>query len=140
MNTSRTIEQLEATVWPEPPADATGLVLKCYALRQVPIERLGRADLRVLIGQNIALKYLMPLALRVLEQQPMLESEYYPGDLLVAAMAVDRTFWKSSPKELAALTQLALQAQSFIAGAGEAAAQFRQVAKDVARFNAQGAA
>ena len=139
MNTSRTIEQLEATAWPEPPADATHLVRRCHALRRVPLERLGPADLRVLIGQNIALKYLMPIALRLLKSNPMLETEYYPGDLLVSAMAVGRAFWTSSPEALVELTRLAQEAKASIDGQAESSL-FRQVAKDIAQFRSQSAA
>jgi CDI immunity proteins len=139
MNTSRTIEQLEATQWPEPSRDATALVHRCHALRRVPLAKLGNGDLRVLIGQGISLKYLMPIALTALEEAPMLEAEYYPGDLLCAAMSAQRSFWVESPNVLARLAHLAQQAQLRIAG-HEQPARFRQVAKDIARFQEQSAA
>ncbi len=139
MNPSRTIEQLEATPWPEPTPGATELVRRCHALRRVPVGQLGPGDLRVLIGQDIALKHLVPLALGALKAEPMLEAEYYPGDLLVALMSVERGFWANSQESLAQLGRLARQAQELIA-THEQPGLFRQVAKDIASFMARSAA
>ena len=139
MNTSRTIEQLEATPWPEPSPDATQLARRCHLLRRFPLCQLGTEDLRVLIGQEIALKHLMPIALGALRADPMLETEYYPGDLLCAAMSVQSSFWVSNREDLAQLAQLARQAQSFIAS-HEEPTRFRQVANDISRFQKHGAA
>ena len=139
MNPSRTIEQLEAAPWPEPTPGATELIRRCHALRRTPVSQLGQGDLRVLIGQEIALKHLVPLALRALEVEPMLEAEYYPGDLLVALMSVERGFWANNPESLAHLGRLARQAQELIA-THEQPSLFRQVAKDIASFQARSAA
>ena len=75
MNTSRTIEQLEAEKWAEPSSDAPPHVHRCHELRRVPIERLTAADLRVLVGQDIGLKHLVPITLGLLKTNPMLLAE-----------------------------------------------------------------
>ena len=139
MNLSRTIEQLEAKPWPEPTPSATELIRRCHALRRIPVGQLEPGDLRVLIGQDIALKYLVPLALAALRAEPMLEADYYPGDLLVALMSVEHGFWANNQESLAQLGRLVRQAQELIA-ANEQPSVFRQVAKDIARFQARGAA
>ena len=138
MNSSRTIEQLEATPWPDPSCDAPPYIHRCHALRRVPIEQLTAGDLRALITQDVGLKYLMPIAVRLLTSNPLLESEYYPGDLLCATMGVGADFWLKATSELAALRQLAQQAQELITSHSDPAL-FRQVAKDVARFLGQSA-
>jgi len=133
MNTSRTIEQLEANPWPEPPTDAPEFVRRCHSLRRLPIDQLAAGDLRVLIGQDIALKHLMPLALPLLKTNPLLEAEYFPGDLLAAAMRVAPEFWKAVPSERAELVSAVEKAQSTINDHAEPT-QFRQISKDIARF------
>ncbi len=76
------------------PGNATGLMRDVDRLcRSVALRDLGPDDLRLLIGQGIALPWLMPLALVALEVDPMLEADYYPGDLLVAVLRVPSSFW-----------------------------------------------
>lgn len=136
MKISRTIEQLEGTPWPEPKLGDTGLVRRCHALRRVPLDQLGLGDLRVLIGQDIALKHLIPLALGKLKVEPMLEAEYYPGDLLVAVMSAERGFWATNLDSLSQLKQLAQRARESI-GAHEDPSRFRHVAQDITSFQAR---
>ena len=133
VNASRTIEQLEASPWPDPHSDAPPHVHRCHSLRRVPIESLTAGDLRTLITQEIGLKYLMPTALCKLKVDPMLESEYYPGDLLCAAMGVSANYWQMATNELAELKQYAEQALSLIAASSDPE-HFRQVAKAIAKF------
>jgi hypothetical protein len=139
VNTSRTLEQLEATKWPEPPPEATALVQRCHALRKVPLERLTASDLRILIGQDVGLRFLIPIALEALRAQPMLEAEYYSGDLLASAMRVERRYWASAPAERDQLIQVARSAQSAIEQEPDPHVH-RQVAKDIATFLTRSAA
>lgn len=139
MNTSRTIEQLEATQWPNPSGEAPPHVRRCHALRRVPVEQLAPGDLRALITQDIGLNYLVPLALALLKSNPMLQAEYYPGDLLCATMGVGPGYWPKAPQELTTLTQLADQAEVVVARDPNSA-HSRQVANDITRFRAQSAA
>ena len=133
MRVSRTIEQLEGDPWPVPPRDAPDFVRRCQSLRQLPIDQLSPSDLRVLVGQDIALKYLMPLALALLRFDPLLAAEHYPGDLLSVAMGVNVGFWKTAQGEHAELMSVANRAQSQIAEDTEPV-KYRQVSKGIARF------
>jgi hypothetical protein len=47
----------------------------------------------LLLGQEIAPEILVPLALDLLEQNLCLESDLYPGDLLVAVLSQRDKFW-----------------------------------------------
>ena len=47
-----------------------------------------------MIGQQIALKHLVPLALDVLETNPLVEGDYYPGDLMSNVLTVDPAYWE----------------------------------------------
>jgi hypothetical protein len=93
VNTSRTLEQLDADPWPPASSDSTGLVVRCHRLRKVPLASLSAGDCRVLITQDIGTKHLVPLAVAFLEVEPLVEGDYYPGDLLVALMNVSGGFW-----------------------------------------------
>jgi hypothetical protein len=46
-------------------------------------------DLRILLGQNVGVAILSPIAIDRLESDPLAEGDFYPGDLLVAALQLD---------------------------------------------------
>lgn len=55
-------------------------------------------DLRLLIGQDIGLTYLMPLALEKLEQDPLAEGQHYAGDLLVNVLCANAKYYRANPE------------------------------------------
>ncbi|MEU8431612.1 contact-dependent growth inhibition system immunity protein [Streptomyces sp. NPDC029216] len=73
--------------WAPPGSDATQLVRKVHELRRLPLGQLGPADLRTLISQQVALPYVLPLAVRLLLEEPLLDAYFYEGDLLLATVA-----------------------------------------------------
>jgi hypothetical protein len=48
-----------------------------------------------MIGQNIGLEFLIPLAIELLRENPFIKGDYYPGDLLSVTMQVERGFWQT---------------------------------------------
>jgi hypothetical protein len=50
-----------------------------------------------MIGQNIGLEYLVPLALERLRRDPFAAGDCYPGDLLGSVLKVQSSFWKQRP-------------------------------------------
>lgn len=58
INHSQSIEQLEADSWEKPEYDSH-LDLRCHELRKKALRDFSAEDLRIMIGQNIGLKYLM---------------------------------------------------------------------------------
>jgi len=50
-----------------------------------------------MIGQNIGLKYLVPMAVEKLKQKPLAEGHFFPGDLLVNVLKADPSFWSEFP-------------------------------------------
>ncbi|MEV6393622.1 contact-dependent growth inhibition system immunity protein [Streptomyces sp. NPDC051907] len=62
----RSLEELEGQQWPKPSPDATNLVKAVHALRVRPIGGLTIEELRRLIGQNVGVSFLLPLALEIL--------------------------------------------------------------------------
>lgn len=91
------ISALGGWTWtqPVPDADDSEVVQRYYALHRIPIGQLSPADLRFLIGQNECLRHLVPKALALLETDPWMETEFYPGDLLSAVVRIDHPadFW-----------------------------------------------
>lgn len=77
----RTLDQIEGTTW-GPPTYGSHLVRTCHRLRTVPLRDFTVEDLRIMIGQKISLVALLPLALDVLEANPLSSGDFYPGDLL----------------------------------------------------------
>lgn len=88
-----TIENIENDYWGNSPQDATNLIKRIYQLRQRNIEEFETEDLRILIGQDIALEIIMPLALDKLTQNLFEEGDYYEGDLLKAVLTSSKDFW-----------------------------------------------
>ena len=93
----KTLDELEGVVW-GPPTYGSHLVQTCHRLRTTPIGEFSVEDLRIMIGQNLGLPYLLPLALDHLEENPWAAGDMYPGDLL--AMTVRADFPWSTNQEL----------------------------------------
>ena len=100
------LEQLENDYWGEPPPDATTLMAKVYALRRRPIGSLEVEDLRILIGQQEGLGVLVPRALSLLKEDPLVEGDFFPGDLLLAVLRVPTTYWATNPTQAATLSNI----------------------------------
>ncbi|UWP87868.1 contact-dependent growth inhibition system immunity protein [Aliiroseovarius crassostreae] len=79
------LEQIDGQRWPVP-CCASYLVATTTALRQKPIGQFTVEDLRIMIAQDIGAEILRPIALETLRDNPMAEGDYYPGDLLEAAL------------------------------------------------------
>ncbi|MBO7936143.1 contact-dependent growth inhibition system immunity protein [Streptomyces antibioticus] len=94
----RTLEELEGDRWPTPPADTTRLIATAHALRQRPVGELTAEDLRLLIGQDVGLPHLLPLAVDVLRVDPMAEGDMYEGALLCAVLTRDPAVWSDLPE------------------------------------------
>jgi hypothetical protein len=91
---SGVLDVLDPPRWEPPPPGATRLVRRCHELRSVPIQRLSVEDLRLLIGQAIALPVLVPFALKVLRSDPLVAGDFYAGDLLATVLRIDSRFWE----------------------------------------------
>lgn len=96
-NFSLSLEELEKDYWKDPVNFSTGLVERCFNYRKIPLQRLTIEQLRTLIGQNIGLKFLIPLASEKLKENILAEGDFYAGDLLNAIITSDVDFWKSNP-------------------------------------------
>lgn len=92
-----TLQQLEGKDWGEPKPEDTRLVRECLRLRRVQLKNLTTEDFRLLIGQEIGVEHLIPLALELLRENPLAEGDCYPGDLLINVLGVSEVFWQQNP-------------------------------------------
>ncbi|OWR32308.1 hypothetical protein CDO73_01480 [Saccharibacillus sp. O23] len=89
---TQTIEELEGVYWDKPDFDSS-LVIKVHRLRKKPICELDKEDLRLLIGQQMNLDLLLPLALEELTQNPFASGDLYIGDLFSSVLQVKQEYW-----------------------------------------------
>ena len=89
----KSLENLEKNNWGAIPENESYLVTTCHRLRKKQLKDFSVEDLRIMIGQGIGLKYLIPLALEVLEENILAEGNLYEGDLLETILLSDRNYW-----------------------------------------------
>ncbi|MEU2156302.1 contact-dependent growth inhibition system immunity protein [Streptomyces sp. NPDC019396] len=68
-----------------------------HELRRVPLGALGAAELRTLVAQRVGLPFTLPLAVRLLLEEPLLDAYFHEGDLLLAAVAAPASAWAMLP-------------------------------------------
>ncbi|MEV5601764.1 contact-dependent growth inhibition system immunity protein [Streptomyces sp. NPDC052299] len=129
LHLDRTLDELDPPRWPDPPSDTTHLVRTVHALRRVPLRELRPADLRVLVSQQVALPYVVPLAVRLLLEDPLLDACFFEGDLMLATVNAPATVWDLLP-------ELAEQLQAAVSAVPESAYADlpRGAAEEVGRF------
>jgi hypothetical protein len=93
---NKSLQELEGEDWGEPNFQSQ-LVITCHELRRKVIGIFEVEDLRIMIGQEIGLQYLVPLALETLEDNIFTEGNIYSGNLLDTVLKVKLNFWRNNP-------------------------------------------
>lgn len=88
----KTLTNLEKDEWPSFQSDSR-LIQRTKELRNVPLNTFTNEDLRIMIGQQIGLGYLIPLALETLSADIFAEGNFYEGDILNNVLAIPTAFW-----------------------------------------------
>ena len=96
VNLNSTIEELEGERWGEP-TYPSHLVSECHRLRTIQLRLFTVENLRIMLGQNIGSRYLVPIALDHLDVEPFVEGDFYPGDLLCNVLSLPHSFWVDHP-------------------------------------------
>ncbi|WP_433371355.1 contact-dependent growth inhibition system immunity protein [Actinoplanes sp. CA-142083] len=100
----RSLEEIEESYWGDPPEDSTRLIRTVHELRHRPVGTLSVEDLRLLVSQDVGRDVVVPLALEVVEREPLAEGDFYPGDLLSALLVrVPAEYWLAHPGQTARL-------------------------------------
>ncbi len=103
----KTLENLEKDIWPAlSPDEGSQLIKTCTSLRKKPLQEFTTEDLRIMIGQEIGLHFLMPLAIETLTKELFAEGDLYEGDLLKAVLEIESTFWDDHKTEWEELNEL----------------------------------
>lgn len=100
VDTARSIEELEGVRWPDPPSDSTSLVRSVHTLRKRPLRALSTRDMGRLIGQDVGLRRLLPLALDRLRAAALQDADavWLDDDLLTAVLTRDAEVWRDRPE------------------------------------------
>ncbi|MGW6283203.1 contact-dependent growth inhibition system immunity protein [Kribbella sp. NPDC055071] len=93
----RSLNELEADDWGSAAEGATPLVAKVHAYRQKPVGELTDEELRLLIGQDEGLLWLVPLAIERLETDPCASGDLYPGALRASLDSLQPNYWTHHP-------------------------------------------
>jgi len=102
----KTLETLENKSWGNTLNAPTNPVKRCINLAKIPIVDFSLSDLRLMIGQQFALDFLIPLALEKLQDNILIEADFYEGDLLSSVLNVDTSFWAHNKDYWIALNNL----------------------------------
>jgi len=94
---TKTLESLEKNIWPSiNSTQESYLVNTTHALRKKQLNNFSIEELRIMIGQDIGLKFLIPLAIGILQNNILAEGDYYKGDLLKSVLTSDKNYWADS--------------------------------------------
>ncbi len=97
LDRSKSLEELEGVDWGEPTWQSN-LVITCHQLHRKPLVDFTVADLTRMIGQQLSLQHLIPMALELLGANPLIGGDYYNGDLLKSVTRVSSEFWDNHPE------------------------------------------
>ena len=110
---NKTIEQLEKRYIKTQNSESF-LISECYKLVKKPLKDFEIEDLRIMIGQSIGLKYLIPIAIKVLDHNILAEGDFYEGDLLKSVLTSENTFWKNNKKDWKEILEIFIKNQDII--------------------------
>jgi hypothetical protein len=97
---AKSLEQLDGERWGDPPADATSLVRTVHEWRRRPIGTLEPDELARLIGQDVGLPWLLPIAVEILRDEALAQPAggFIDGDLLYAVVTRSSEVWAAHPE------------------------------------------
>jgi hypothetical protein len=114
---NKSLENLEKDEWRIFDSDSR-LIRRTKELRKIPLDNFTVEDLRIMIGQNFGLEYLIPLALEKLKEDILAEGDFYKGDLLTAVVNSHKDYWDKSPGQKRELIELIQMNKELIAEEG----------------------
>lgn len=92
---TKTLSNLEKEKWNTSDFDSR-LVTKSTQLRNIPLENFTTEDLRIMIGQQMSLPYLVPMAIEILSINIFAEGDLFEGDLLKNVLGIETNFWNNN--------------------------------------------
>jgi hypothetical protein len=103
----KTLENLEKDIWPILDSnEESHLIVTCNSLRKKILIDFSVEDLRIMIGQDIGLKFLIPISIEILKENIISEGDYYEGDLLNSVLSSDKKYWLSEKENHKTVCQI----------------------------------
>jgi hypothetical protein len=130
---SSTLEKLEGLDWGDPATGETPMIRKCLALRRKPVADFSIEDLRLALGQQMGVVFLLPLAMHHLEKNPLAQGGLYPGDLLQSVLRLPFEAWTETEELRAFWTHLPALARAFLAHANAMDGEQREIFSELIR-------
>jgi hypothetical protein len=90
---SKSLQDLEGEDWGDPTTAETPMIRRVLALRRKPLKDLSNGEVRLAVGQKVSFPLILELAVERLSHDPLLEGDYYPGDVLAALVRLDEKDW-----------------------------------------------
>lgn len=95
----KTLAQLEKEIGEQIyPDDISPLIGREKELTRKPLRDFTAENLRFMIQQRYGWRFLIPMAIDILADNPFASGDYYDGDLLKAVVSVSENFWKDNQK------------------------------------------
>ena len=128
MITDNSLEEITGTVWGNPNYDSS-LIIRCHQLRKKKLKTFTVEDFRIMIGQEIDIDILIPIALKILSNNPLAEGDYYPGDLLNNVLRINKKYWAKNTESLNHIKNILKNLKSIPAELNDAYNSFRKFNK-----------
>lgn len=95
---SLSINQIRGKVAP-PSRFRSSLIERYETALHTPIEELSPGEIAMFVRQKGELDVILPIALELLSEQPLLDAGLYPGDMLAAVLLLPVDFWRDHPDD-----------------------------------------
>lgn len=107
---SKSLQELDGADWGDPKTAETPMIGKVLTLRRKPLADLTNGEVRLAVGQKVGFPFILELAIVRLRVAPLVEGNYYPGDVLAALVRLDEEDWGGRNDLRAELAELFGQA------------------------------
>jgi CDI immunity proteins len=92
LDEDRTLNVLLGWKADQPPYP-TALVERANIALATPLRDLSNEQVRLLVSQGFGLEYVVPKAISILIENPLIGVTFYDGDLLVSCLKIPQQFW-----------------------------------------------
>ena len=79
---------------------------------KIPIGDLDVENLAYLINQKLGLKYVVPMAIEILGENPFAEGEYIGRNLLGSLLSLKKKYWSDKPEAYRHVAEIVREAES----------------------------
>ena len=116
MITNKSLIELRSkgSIIQKPCSESSFVERNAYKLCRTPLNLFDVEDLRFMIGQEIGLEYLIPIAIIELRNNLLAEGDFYEGDLLKNVLSIDKKYWSNNSKIKDDLLLIIKEAKSII--------------------------